>query len=231
MRSPMKAVFCDDNEKELVGSYLPTLGTFVEVGAYDPFRLSQTWHLEQRGWNGVLIEPIPSHAERLRANRTARVFEVACGPPDKHGMTVPIHTDGALSSVKFKGTANGTINVKVATLDSVLFDAGVSRIDFISVDVEGFELDVLKGFSFNRFRPKLMLLEDFGQSLALHKFMTSQHYKRVRRTGENSWYIPTKDEFPISIFGRIQLFRKYYLSLPVRKLKKAINGGPPQLRV
>src|SRR6201995_4418641 len=57
-------------------------GTFVEVGANHPTFGSQTWHLEQAGWTGVLVEPQPDLAAVLAASRNAQVFAVACTSPD-----------------------------------------------------------------------------------------------------------------------------------------------------
>jgi hypothetical protein len=59
--------------------------------------------------------------------------------------------------------------------------------------------------------------------------MRAQGYKRVRRTGNNSWYVPGETDFPNSLFGRWQLLRKYYLSLPVRRLRDRLR--PPVRRV
>jgi FkbM family methyltransferase len=217
----MRAVFREEHERALISSYLPAKGFFVEVGAYQPVALSQTWELEQRGWDGLLIEPIPEHAESLRRERRARVFEVACGRPEQHGKTMPIYVAGARSSLKY---AHGPPNdVRVVTLDSVLAEGGAPGVDFLSVDVEGAELDVLRGLSFERYRPGLILLEDFAEGLEKHRFMRSRGYKRVRRTGNNSWYVREDVAFPVSLFGRWQLLRKYNLSIPVRWLKRAIR--------
>jgi FkbM family methyltransferase len=217
----MRAVFREEHERALLSSYLPAKGFFVEVGAYQPVALSQTWELEQRGWDGLLIEPIPEHAESLRRERRARVFEVACGRPEQHGETMPIYVAGARSSLKL---AHGPpSDVRVVTLDSVLAEAGARGIDFLSVDVEGAELDVLLGLSFERHRPGLILLEDFAEGLEKHRFMRARGYKRVRRTGNNSWYVHEDVAFPVSWFGRWQLFRKYTLSIPVRFVKRAIR--------
>src|SRR5215470_16901532 len=120
----MTAVFREDRETELTGDYLPPTGTFVEVGAFEPVSLSQTWHLEQRGWNGLLIEPVPQHAERLRAARRAKVVELACCAPENHGATMPLFLFGGRSSLTFE---NGPpISVRTATLSSILSDHGIS---------------------------------------------------------------------------------------------------------
>jgi FkbM family methyltransferase len=217
-----RAVFREEFEQALVAEYLPAKGYFVELGAFHPFLLSQTWTLEQRGWDGLLIEPIPAHAENLRRNRRARVFQVACGSPQQHGLIQKISVRGDLSSFCVDQCAS--IDVRVLTLDSILEEAHAQRIDFLSVDVEGFELDVLQGFSFERYRPGLILLEDFAQNLDKHRFMRARRYKRVRRTGNNSWYIPEEVPFSLSLFGKWQLARKYYLALPIRWMKKRLRS-------
>jgi hypothetical protein len=95
-----RAVFREEFEQALVAEYLPAKGFFVEVGAFHPVFLSQTWMLEQRGWDGLLIEPIPAQAEHLRRDRRARVFQVACGNPQQHGCIQKMSVRGALSSFR-----------------------------------------------------------------------------------------------------------------------------------
>lgn len=216
----IKAVFREEFEQALLAEYLPAKGVFVEVGAYHSVHLSQTWALEQRGWDGLLIEPIPAQAEDLRRNRRARVFEVACGSPQQHGLTQKMSIAGSLSS--FRADKRPSCDVSIRTLDSVLLEAQAKKIDFLSIDVEGFELDVLRGLSFARFRPGLILLEDFADRLDKHRFMRARGYKRVRRTGNNSWYVPREVLFPVSVFGKWQLIRKYYLALPIRWMKRRL---------
>ncbi len=221
----MRAVFRNQEEQAIVADYLhDQIGTFVEVGAFDPVVESQTFHLEQRGWSGVLIEPVPEFAVALRNKRCAQVFEVACGAPEHHGTRMPIRVTGGLSSLREtfiteRLSSAEILQVPVVTLDHVLLSARIYDIDFLSVDVEGFEMSVLRGLSFDRFKPRLILIEDWGHDWERHRFLRKHGYKRVRRTGNNSWYVPNDVRFPISLFGRWQLWRKYYLSVPLRRLR------------
>lgn len=217
----MTAVFREEKEQELLASFLPERGFYVEVGAFEPIFFSQTFGLEQRGWDGLLIEPVPAQAEKLKSRRSARVVQVACGSPAQHGQVLPLYLAGGKTSLLRQ--SGPTIQIPIRTLDSVLAESGVSQIDFLSVDVEGAEIDVLRGFSFEQYRPILILLEDFADDTSRHRFMLEQTYRRVRRTGNNSWYVPAEMEFSLSLFDRFQLFRKYYLSLPVRRLKKLLR--------
>jgi FkbM family methyltransferase len=127
----------------------PRHGYFVEVGANDPRERSHTWHLEQAGWSGVLIEPRPELAGLLRANRSAKVYAVACSSPENAGRALSLHVAGPLSSLDRERMAPGAapervIMVPAKTLDSVLEDAGCPpEFDFLSIDVEGYELEVL----------------------------------------------------------------------------------------
>jgi FkbM family methyltransferase len=217
------AVYHGDVEQDILADYLPAKGFFVEVGAYHPFDHSLTAALESRGWNGILIEPIPIHAAALRAHRRARVFELACGSPERHGQAAIISVAGALSNLRNESNDWPKMVVTIATLDSIVERSGVEEIDFLSIDVEGLEIDVLRGFTFSRYRPRLILIEDFAEDSRKHRFMRLEGYKRVRRTGNNSWYVPNDTEFPISVLGRLQLLRKYYLSRPFR-LAKRLKG-------
>lgn len=219
----------EDFQQRLVREFLELFkphapGFFVEVGANHPRRGSQTWHLERRGWRGVLVEPLPEHAARLRRDRTAAVFAVACSSPENAGKVLPFYAADALSGLDMKQMAPWAepqeIKVPVRTLDSVLEEAAAPQpIDFLSVDVEGHEVEVLRGFDFARWAPRLILLEDHIATLNRHRFMTANGYRLVRRTELNGWYVP--EDAPIS-FGageRWRLLRKYYLGLHLRKMR------------
>jgi hypothetical protein len=76
----MRTVFPAEKESELKRSFFGDSGPgfFVEVGANQPFELSQTWDLEQRGWTGILVEPQPDLAAALAQHRSAKVLAEAC---------------------------------------------------------------------------------------------------------------------------------------------------------
>jgi FkbM family methyltransferase len=222
------AVFGDSNETAQIGAYLGAKpGVFIEVGAYDPTELSQTHHLETAGWTGILIEPQRECAERLRHLRKARVFELAAGAPEQEGRSLPFQIAGALSTLQpsikaLDVQATEVRLVPVRTLDSIIADAKIDKVDFVSIDVEGAELNVLRGFSLSKYCPRLVLIEDDVHQLDKHRHMEAHGYKLVRRTALNNWYVPRDASFPISFLGRIQMFRKLYLGLWPRRLKYAI---------
>jgi len=225
----MTAIFGPDAENELKEAFFAGLGAgyFVEVGANDPEALSQTWHLEQRGWTGVLIEPQPDLAEALRRRRSAKVYAVACSSPQNAGRPMALHLAGIHSSFDpllniSTERAEGAIEVPVMTLDEILADAGApSPIDLLSVDVESHEIEVLDGFDVARWCPRLILVEDLAMNLKLHRHLRARGYKWVRRTGLNSWYVPVSMPFEVGVLGQWQFLRKHYLGLPFRHLREA----------
>jgi len=222
----MRTVFPIEMEAELMQEFFASTacGFFVEVGANEPRNLSQTWQLEQRGWTGVLIEPQPELADALRRERSAKVFAVACSSRRNAGTQMTLHLAGSHSSFDAKLNLagvkpNGCIDVPARTLDDVLTEADAPSIDFVSIDVEGHELDVIDGFELARWQPRLILIEDLLLRTRLHRELVRRGYRWLRRTGINNWYVPRSAMPKLGIDGRWQFFRKLYLGTPSRRLR------------
>jgi FkbM family methyltransferase len=229
MDCALPAIFTPEHEMPMVREFFRDTprGFFVEVGANDPQKDSQSWHLEQQGWTGILIEPVPELAAELKRVRKAQVFEVACSSPEQAGKVLRLHVAGPFSSFDPNLAVTGmraerTVEVKVCTLDAVLVEGGATApLDLLSVDVEGHELEVLRGFDFARWKPRLILLEDHVSGLDKHRFMQRAGYTLMRRTGLNGWYVPREAAPRMDLLGRMQILRKYYLALPFRKFRDA----------
>jgi hypothetical protein len=109
----------------------------------------------------------------------------------------------------------------VRTLDQVLADAKAPvPLDFVSIDVEGHEVDVLRGFDLQRWRPRLIVIEDHVLDRRLHNALVARGYAWFRRTGLNSWYVPSPSPYRLGLLGRLQFLRKYYLAVPLRQLRQ-----------
>jgi FkbM family methyltransferase len=239
----VRAIFGPEHQPRLITAFFGEgyRGTFVDVGAADAQRNSQTYDIEQAGWSGVLIEPRPDCAEQLRRDRRSPVFEFACSSPTRAGTTMTLHLAGGHSSLNEKFVvaglaAKGEVTVAVRTLDQILNEAGVTApIDLVSIDVEGHEPEVLAGFDLARWRPRLLVIEDHVLNLRLHRLLQSRGYKWVQRVDFNGWYVPSDHPMQVRGFGRLQFFRKYYLSLPtrwfrdgLRRLRAYTGIRPPQ---
>ena len=200
-------------------------GFFVEVGANHPIKRSQSFHLEQAGWTGVLIEPQPDLAAFLVTERKAKVFAVACTSPNTAGDTLPFHVAGPLSSLNADRMAPGAkadyvIMVPTRTLDDVLEEADAPRVfDLLSIDVEGHEIEVMRGFDFAHWKPRLIMLEDHVESLSKHRVLEQNGYSLIRRVGNNGWYVPRDTKVDVRLRDRWEILRKYHLALPFRALR------------
>jgi len=223
-------------ESRLVWDYFKDLsnGVFIECGANHPVNFSQTWFLEQQGWSGLLIELNPELCALLRAHRpNSQIFETAVGSPAQVGeVGVRLaqshgHTS-LLRPLAGQKVSDRKLRVSLRTLDSILAASGLTRIDFLSIDVEGLELDVLLGFDLQRWRPQLIFIEDEFEDYSKHRYLVAGGYRLVRRTSYNNWYVPT--ETPVSAFSLstprqlIRLYRKKWLG-PVTGVWKNIRSN------
>jgi len=153
-------------------------GTFVEAGANDGVVQSNTYFLERfHGWRGVLVEAIPDLASETRINRPdAYVAEFALTADDSTGDVEMVYGDlmsvvaGARGSdqddeswakhVEAVGLERShRVTVESRSLSSVLDDAGVSNVDLLSLDVEGYEPIVISGLDLRRHAPRWALIE------------------------------------------------------------------------
>ena len=187
-------------------------GFFVEVGANDGVHGSNTHLLEQRGWKGILVEPSPTLAQACRAARPASVVVNKAIVGDSEIASVEFYeysrgTTGArfdgMSCVGKRspyeeaalaaGSQVTRSTVPAVRLDDALKENNVvGPIDFLSIDVEGLELEVLRGLSLEVYRPRLILVEDnsFGGDSRVTDHLRRHGYVPVRRTFVNLWYLP-----------------------------------------
>lgn len=201
-------------------------GFYVEVGALDGEFLSNSFYFEKAlGWRGVLVEPNPVQAELCRRNRpgsiVANFAAVAPGGPATVTLQVAEGNEGysTLSAnrnysrlLAERNIVTTGMSVKASTLDEILHDAQPAAIDFVTIDVEGHERDVLRGFDVARWAPAVVLVESAGGApdvvVAWRLFRAG--YARVRRVVINDWYEPRP---PVARAGL--LVASYLRSLPL----------------
>ena len=156
---------CFDIERKLL-RYVDRRGFFIESGAVDGYFESNTYFLEKfHGWSGILVEPSPTMFPRIRVNRPgARAFNCALVSFDYPKPTVTLDDAHAVSRVIADGGAAGAghrqgVDVPARTLQSIIDECGAPHIDLLSLDVEGYEADVLAGLDFERSAPRFILIE------------------------------------------------------------------------
>jgi FkbM family methyltransferase len=146
--------------------------SFVEFGAMDGLALSNTWHLEHAlGWNGILAEPYPAWHASLRTHRRARIDprcvwsesgkEINFVATHQHPefSTVAEFADGDMHAATRKEGAE-TIVVTTVSLNDLLAEHRAPEvIDYLSIDTEGSELDILSAFDFGRYKVRIITVE------------------------------------------------------------------------
>lgn len=204
-------------------------GFCVEVGANNGVDGSTTLHFEELGWDCILVEPNPTLCRELRAKRKARLFEcaassesgaailhVAVGAEQSHAVSALGDERRSAQILKEHGFRTEPVEVAIRRLDDILEEAQpAAGIDFISIDVEGHELELLKGFSLDRWRPAVLIIEDNSPmwESAVSDYLKDQGYVRFRRTGVNDWYAHASNRklagprrrlayYPSMLFGR-----------------------------
>ncbi len=175
-------------------------GFYIEVGANDPRQNSLTYILERMGWRGMLIDPLTKCYEKLLVERPgSQSFHCACVRPEQVGK-ITLHAPDPTSVVAtveknvddFDIEYSFTETCDAVTLDSLVDKVNPPRIDFLAMDTEGTELDVLFGFDLGRRRPRLILIEDKLYNLAKHQYLLRHAYRLVKRTMLNNWYVPAE---------------------------------------
>lgn len=181
-------------------------GVFVEIGAYDGVSLSNSLFFEKIGWRGLLVEAHPDLVEKCRQSRPdANVVHAALCDTDEGSIDFSmVRGSSGMDTLSFATTtpqhrqrieSHGgrieTVSVPARTLASVLSEQGLMRIDWMSIDVEGGELAVLKGADLDSVRPRVIVVEDnsAGRDDSVSAFLVAQGYRRETRIGCNDIFI------------------------------------------
>ena len=179
-------------------------GVCVEVGAYDGITYSNTLFFEKKGWSCLCIEPIPSQYEKCKV---IRKNTINCAISDSNKEDIPFYiyninnnNESAMSSLEpdirlielHMHMINKVmeINVKCRTLTSVLDEANFPNvIDFISIDTENTELNVLKGFDFSKYSVKYFIIENNFNEPACEDYLKQFGYIKLKRISVNDIFI------------------------------------------
>jgi len=181
-------------------------GFYVDVGAHHPRRFSNTRRFYKRGWRGINIEPNPD-AMKLFERQRGRDINLCYGVGDTETeLTYFMFNEPALNSFdrklseqrqngKYRISATKQIPVKrLSNLLGEFLPKGV-QIDFMSIDVEGFDLQVLQSNDWTRFRPTCVLVESESFDLAkpgaspIHEFLANQNYTLFAKTYNTLFYL------------------------------------------
>lgn len=187
-----KKTFSARGEDILVDSILQEIekGVYVDVGAHHPFRFSNTYLLYKRGWRGVNIDANPQTIELFTKFRRKDINILAAISDNEETLTYYSNRLGALNTLdenlyllrpdKFTNQHE----VKTSTLKKIAETLPQNmQIDFLNIDIEGYDLKALKTFPFEKFRPLLICIEEFNfnfeslEDSEVYTFLGKQNYK------------------------------------------------------
>lgn len=182
-----------------------TNGFYIDVGAQDEEADSVTRHFYETGWSGINIEPVAEFAETFRLRERDQTVCCAAGSEESQ-MPMAISLDSGLSSfdqdnaskTESMGLLTETRLIRIRRLDDILHDLGLpeKKFEFLKVDVEGFELEVIKGIDLRRYRPCIILCEVTEPNTSnktanfeeLCRTIESCNYAKLFFDGLNQWW-------------------------------------------
>ena len=185
------------------------IGGCIDIGATNGVFINNTLHFEEKGWYCLCIEPNPNSFIKLKENRKNTLnYAISNHNRDFVDFTIvnlndgSLESEGAISSLSldknlyqkhldmgFNITINN-IKVSVRTLDYCIENFyKYSNIDFLDIDTEGTELDVIKGFDINRWQPKLIVIENNYNDTYIESYLKEYGYFKDKRIDVNDYFI------------------------------------------
>jgi FkbM family methyltransferase len=174
-------------------------GTYIDVGANDIEKFSNTKRFYNKGWRGINIEPDYKNYLKFVQKRPEDI-NLNLGIGSKKSFmkfyifdtdTLSTFSEDSVEKYKTLGyKVVGEKDIEVVTLEEVVPKyLGDTPIDFISIDTEGYDLEVLKSNNWEKYRPKLICIENFeGGEEDVKKFLEDNMYQKVKSTRVNSIY-------------------------------------------
>jgi FkbM family methyltransferase len=154
--------YCSEFEDRFIHRFfdLPEKGVFVDVGAGDGISESNTYFFEKLGWDGICIDADPRHVASLKKHRKRWIKalvsnshrEVVAFYMNKEDPTV----SGIVSNEQNRGVVEYPGPVR---LEAILEGEGIGKIDLLSIDTEGSELDVLESMDLKEHDPEIIIVE------------------------------------------------------------------------
>jgi len=200
--SHTKEYFSQTGEDKLLSVYLPELsGRYIDIGAGQPVRGSNTYYFYKRGWDGFLIDPLRFNQKlnSIFRKRDIKLESLIADQdefldffefyPGEYSTTVKKVADNLLDrNIKLKNT----YKVKCFPLGSLDILMKPTDPSFVSIDVEGMDLDVLKSNNWEKIKPRVICIEEdppIKSESKISKYLKTVDYKYMNSTGVSSIYV------------------------------------------
>ncbi len=187
-------------------------GIFLDIGANDGVTFSNSYFFEKElGWKGICFEPLQSAFEKLEKCRTSININACASNEDKTDYFLSIsgygemlsglkskydsrHLQRIAETIKEHGGEMKEIAVQCVDINKLLIKHAFTAIDFVSIDTEGNELEILKAIDFDSIYIKALTVENNYQSNDFEAFLSSKGFEKIQRLDADEVFI-NKDEF------------------------------------
>ena len=180
-------------------------GFYVDIGAHAGVIHSNTYYFEKLGWNGICFEPDPRTFKELKKNRNCILYNCAVGSREGTEKFIQ-HPTSWVSGLNRtycdehrecwkvpKGVAEKYfIDVKVLELNKVLKEHQIDTIDFLSIDTEGAEKDILLSIDYDQVFIKVMTIENKYEDDEIPAFLLSKGFIKFTKLHRDDIYVNTK---------------------------------------
>ena len=172
------------------------IGTYIDIGAYHPIKGSLTYKLHKRGWRGINIDISKTSIDLFKISRPEDI-NINCAISNFSGETFyyensPINQQNSL----LKDSENQLkIKIQSYKLEEVINLNNLKKVDYINIDTEGTEMDVIKGINFDNIQPILFTIEDNSfeknekEKLEKISFMEKKNYELINFIGVTMFFV------------------------------------------
>ena len=183
-------------------------GFYVDVGAHHPKRFSNTYHFYKSGWRGINIDAMPGSMSIFNKIRPRDInLEAAISSKKSGKLTYYAFSESALNSfskelsLQRDGERGNKIiftkELETVSLKDILnrYIPQNTQVDFLSVDVEGLEMEVLRSNDWSKYKPRIVLVEQLMTSVEeverseIRQFMRDQGYLLYAKTANSVFYL------------------------------------------
>lgn len=208
----MKRSFSQSGEDLIVDYIFHWLGLdavkYLDIGAHHPYILSNTFHFYQKGHSGVLVEPDPQlHAQLERSRQRDQCLNVGAASRSQQTAKYYEMSDKALSTFSWdearRYESYGRVRIEAVheipllSVNTIIERHFADTPNFISIDVEGLDYEILEGFDFQRYRPEVFCVETLTYTedkserkvTELIDLMREQHYFAYADTYLNTIFV------------------------------------------
>ena len=203
-----RASYSQDQEDLFINNYFKNIdnGFYLDIGCYHPIKYSNTALLHNRGWQGINIDMNQTSIDLFKILR--KKDKNICAAISSSNKEVTQFIDHSYSPVNtidknFSQMISKRLQIKpfserkiyTNTLNEILkkYEIQIKKIDFLNIDVEGHDYEVLKGINFLNIKPKIICIEidnhekNFSKE-SIQNYLKKFNYKIIKRIGFNGFF-------------------------------------------